>query len=411
MKPTPPQSRHTILWAVILCYLLPFIGLSAYGAMAPHAPKNWNLLTLGLLFSAMGTLAIFLLLMRWEAAWRSGHSLKQIIPQTAEPANPSADAQEPIPSTPLTAPLSSQELLINEQALKEAQQANAKLAADIETLLEELRQLGQEKALCQQQAQQAQTELESCRHKAYQDSEQYRTFINELQGTIAEQKGFIDKKQHQITHLETKVVDLTYEIKTLLQIAERHSETLSSIQESEYIYNTSSALPGESDTLDTNSEKQVLSSDDASHQLKRCLDIAQKITGSNRFSSQLSSFLDSPADSFSLDLRRLCDTLRSENNSTILLYSPKESQLLFANNQIKVLTGWSPEKFVQNFNELLDGSINEWRQALVSLGSKNETTIKLSLKSKTGQDIIVNGHLGLIPTGIFRHHAIAILYP
>lgn len=399
MKQNLPGSRHTIMWAVILCYLLPFIGLSAYGALASHALKNWNLLSLGLLFSSMGSLAIFLLLTRWERAWSDHLSTSQ---ETAIP--------EEIPLSPYTQ-AAPQEQIVSEQALKETQQTNNKLASDIETLLEELRQLGMEKERFQQQAQKAGSELEACKLAAYHELDQHKAYINDLQSSLAEQKGLIDKKQQQITLLETKVSDLTYEIKTLLQIAERHSETLSSsIQESDYTYSVAATLP-ESDLSDTQYEKQVHTAEEASRQLKRCLDIAQKITGSNRFNSQMSSFLDSPADSFALDLRRLCDTLRSESNSTILLYSPKENQALFANNQVKTLTGWSPEKFVQNFNEILDNSLQDWRQALSSLAAKNETTIKLSIKNKNGQNIDVHSHLGLIPTGIFRNHAIAVIYP
>ncbi len=119
--------------------------------------------------------------------------------------------------------------------------------------------------------------------------------------------------------------------------------------------------------------------------------------------------LDSPADSFALDLRRLCDSLRSENSCTILLYSPKENQLLFANNQIKTVTGWSPDKFVQNFSDIMQDEA-PWRQGIASLTMRSEAKVDLTFKMKSGQDISVHGLLGLIPTGIFRQHIIAVLY-
>lgn len=404
MKPPQPQSRHTILWAVILCYFFPFLALSTYGALATHAPKNWNLLSLGLLLSAMGSLAIFLLLTRWESSWLS----RLNTPQTPLPANDAtvSEFKEIIPPTIYQEIPTSN----NEEALKALEQSNLKLTSDIETLLDELRQLGIEKEGCQQQTQKAIAEFEAYKNTSLQDLNQQKVYINELQSSIADQKSLLDKRQQQISILETKVGDLTYEIKTLLQIAERHSDSISSIQESEYTYTIPTTTEPTNNFQDFQPEKQVHSSDDASRQLKRCLDIAQKITGSNRFNTQLSTFLDSPADNFSIDLRRLCDSLRSENNCTVFLYSPNENQPLFANNQIKVLTGWSPEKFIQNFNEILENSSNEWKQALSSLATKSETTVKLSLKSKTGQEVIVNGQIGLIPTGIFRYHAIAILY-
>jgi hypothetical protein len=157
-------------------------------------------------------------------------------------------------------------------------------------------------------------------------------------------------------------------------------------------------------------EKQIRTDEEASQQLKRCLDIAQKFTVSNRFNSQINTFLDSPSDSFALDLRRLCDSLRSEKNSTVMLYSPKENKLLFVNNQVRALTGWSPEKFVQSFQTILYDD-STWKQGISSLSMRSEAQVKLSFKAKTGQDVTANAHLGMIPTGIFKHHTIAIVYP
>lgn len=402
MKPTSPRSRHTILWAVILCYLFPFLTLSTYGALSPFTPKNWHLLSLGILLSAMGTLALFLLLTRWETAWRSHITLNTPTPFTPTPEKPQENIPPPSNQTPPSSEI--------QDALKTSQQTTLKLKSDIDTLLEELRQLSIEKDLCQQQAQKSIADFDAYKKSSLQDLNQQKAYINELQSSIAEQKTLLDKRQHQISNLETKVTDLTYEIKTLLQIAERHSDSLSGTQESEYSYSISTSPESPNIHSDSTTEKQTHSEEDASRQLKRCLDIAQKITGSNRFNSQISTFLDSPADNFTLDLRRLCDSLSSENNCTVLLYSPKENQPLFANNQIKILTGWSPEKFIQHFNEILGPSTLEWKQALSSLATKSETTLKLSIKNKTGQDLIVNSHIGLIPTGIFRFHAIAILF-
>ena len=45
-----------------------------------------------------------------------------------------------------------------------------------------------------------------------------------------------------------------------------------------------------------------------------------------------------------------------------------------------------------------------------SLAMRSEAQIQLGIKAKAGNDIIVQSHLGMIPTGIFRQHAIAVLY-
>jgi len=354
----------------------------------------WNFLSLGLLLLFLGTLTIFWFSTRLESLSQNSVSLPILDDIKSEPEN-------------------IQELDSSQnQALMESQEINDQLQKDLEALTHEIQLLVSDKQKQEENALKAYFELEQNHHAAYLQLEQQQGHIIELQETIANQKTILEKRQQQITILETKVSDLTYEIKTLLQLAEAHSGSLYSD------LNPSPTLtappmqnndPSIDEDFDISSERQIHSSIEASFQLKRCLDIAQKITGSHRFNSQLNAFLNSPADSFALDLRRLCDSLRSENSGSILLYSPKENLLLFANNQIKLLTGWSPEKFVQNFSEILKDE-SSWKQGLASLAMRSEAQIKLSLKARSGNNLQVQANLGMIPTGIFRNHAIAILY-
>ena len=143
-------------------------------------------------------------------------------------------------------------------------------------------------------------------------------------------------------------------------------------------------------------------------QLKRCIDMAQKIMASQKFGSQLYSFLESPTDHYSLDMRRLCDRFRSETKGVILLYSPTEHHLLFASNQIKDLTGWSQEKFTQNFKEILVNE-NAWKKNINELLTANEIQIELALKSRSSLPVTLKAHLGMIPSGIFRNYIIAVI--
>jgi hypothetical protein len=159
------------------------------------------------------------------------------------------------------------------------------------------------------------------------------------------------------------------------------------------------------------SKIRVHSCQDAMIQLKRCLDIAQKITSSSHFNSESSRFRDFPVDNFVLDLRRLCDSLRSENQCAILLYSPKEEKVIFANNQVKTLLGWSPEKIVQNFGDIIQEGDQEWKHHLAHISLKHESQVKLQFKTKKGHDLLVHCHLGMIPTGVFRYHVIGVLHP
>lgn len=416
MKQTQGQSRHVVLWAVIFCYLFPFIGLGSFGAFMGRTLNSWFLLCAAILLSSIGSLALYWIMTVWESSWKkssegsventdfSDLSIKHLspLPESAVLANFS------------TGPISpdiTQEALATEKALQNLKQTHSQLQFEMSTLNDELRQLNQEKEHSQRDIKKALTDLDTYKQTCLQQQEQYKMYINELQSQLAEQKQQTEKKQYQISHLETKVGDLTYEIKTLLQIAERHLEPDSSLSPNQsMISTTSDKLTSNPEQAELHCEKPVSSSEEASIQLKRCLDIAQKITVSNRFNTQISSFLDSPADSFTLDLRRLCDTLRCENNAAIVLYSPKENQPLFVNNYIREATGWSPEKFIQNFNDIAFDSMNAWRQGLASLSLKPETAIQLSLKTKSGSNIFMKAHLALIPTGIFRHYAIAVLY-
>ncbi|MBA3816548.1 MAG: hypothetical protein H0X29_08535 [Parachlamydiaceae bacterium] len=417
MKQTPPQSRHIVLWAVILCYFIPFIGLSSLGALTGHTQSNWLLLCISLLLSSMGSLGLYCIMAKWELSWKN---CSVILSECIE--NPPAPIHIPTSEQNTACNFDADPALINlqkeivaaEKTLQDTQQSNTQLQFDITRLIEEQQQLGREKKDFQNSLHKALNDLETYKQTCLQQQEQFKIYNNELQNQIIEYKQQVEKKQYQISHLETKVSDLTYEIKTLLQIAERHLEPSSPLSSDQNIFSSpsnNSASSNEHEPSDTQYEKLIASSEAASAMLKRCLDIAQKVTGSNRFNTQISSFLDSPANSFTLDLRRLCDTLRNESSSTVLLYSPKENQILFVNNHIRETTGWSPEKFTQNFNDIIQESLSDWRQSLANLPHKPETSFKLSLKTKSGSNLILKAHLGLIPTGIFRHYAIGILYP
>lgn len=418
MKWITSKSRYAVLWAVIVCYLVPFIGLSAYSALVARAANSLQVLSVGLLLAAVGSLAMLWLLWLWQSMWRVPMAPTSA-PAHSQPAQPFEEAVED--SFPFSQE-SVEEKIELEGLLQEMQESNLQLQLKLEEFSKQAQdeklQLELEKERHRQQAEQAFVELDSLKQSSYAQFAQQKNLIAELQEVIAENKVNAEKKQQQISQLETKVSDMRYEIRTLLHLAESHQEL--DFEEPHQAASADTAqsrlppmpdFPFEDDVFTAVPETQICTGAGASLQLRRCLDIAQKITGSNRFHGQLTSFLDSPSDGFTIDLRRLCDSLRSENNSCILLYSPKENQLLFANNQVKVLTGWSPEKFVQDFFYILQDSAREWRQGLSSLSMKSEAQIKLSLKTKNGQDIPVRCHLGLIPTGIFRHHAIAVLYP
>ena len=381
-------SRYNLLWKLILCYLLPLITVNLLYSQAEGVQDRWNVISLGLFLSIIGTLAIFWMMTRWESLFISD---KQPF-------------SEPIIQAPAPG-LSASVEPVNTNELDEAQELNHQLSQQIDAIKEQLHH----STLQEEASQHKLINLEDENRGAFEQLELQQRSIRELQDQIAEQKGITDKRQQQIVYLETKVSDLTYEIKTLLKLAETYTTSFETESLEKEASHLTVASPEPAPEPNANSEILIQTPEEASLQLKRCLDIAQKITGSYRFNSHGGNFMDASIDSFTFDLRRLCDRLRIENGCTILLYSSKENQVLFVNNQIKNSLGWSPEKFTHNFSEILQ-DFPAWKQGVSSLSTRSEAQIKLPFKTKSGQDLLMSVHLSLVPTGIFRQYIIAVLY-
>lgn len=383
---------------MILCYLLPLIILNILYSRAESEQDLWNITSLGLLLAFAGTLFIFWMMIQREALFNA-----------AKQQSPKPDIVPAVHPSEKPSPIETIEYQNICSALEEAQVMNHQLRSEIEDLTKQL----QEDNVRQEKFDQQNLEFEEFRRASLDQLEHQQRDIHELHDVNAEQKNVIEKRQQQINHLETKVSDLTYEIKTLLKLAETNISNLGLDSSSNM---TSFRKEGEGGGFAAVDEpvfvpgnRQINTPEEASLQLKRCLDIAQKITGSYRFNSHTSHFAEGTTDSFTIDLRRLSDRLRIENSCTILLYSPKENQVLFVNNQIKIALGWNPEIFIQNFNEILQNS-NAWRQGISSLSTRSEAQIQLPFKTKSGTESLLHVHLAMIPTGIFRQYIMVILY-
>jgi hypothetical protein len=388
MKKERSVSRYSIILAVAIGYFLPILGLTFYGNSLFGYALGWDLFSVGITTALVGTLFLYWMISKWN--YTNAPTTHVKIENT--PEEPAHTIQEPQVQVQDSA------ILHELEHYKEENQA----------LTEKLSLIDTENQSLKQQCEQIHAEFDAFKSTAHIHLEQQQHHIRELQDSVADQKTVTEKKQQVVGILETKVNDLTYEIKTLLKLAESHVSSITNTYNTPHSHEETAPQPTEKPPIQPQ-DFQIQTTEEASQQLRKCIDIAQKITGSHRFGGQLHSLIDSPIDSFTLDLRRLCDTLRSENSACILLYSPKESQLIFANNQIKSLTGWSPEKFTQAFFEIVQNT-HEWKQSLASLSMRSEAQLNLSLKTKWGHEIAVHGQVGMIPTGIFRHHAIAVLY-
>lgn len=386
----PAKSRFLLL--IIGLYVLPVVALSLYASLVFSSSHSFGVLSAGVLLTVAGSVLLFL---------NDG---------SARPA---------LHFSPQVEELSSSAPPVDNRA-NEEQQAQLEdyrgqlfgLAKQVEVHAQTIAEMRKTQEITDQKAIETLQEFENFQEVTKERQEQARLLLHEHQQTINEQRETLEKKQQQIALLEGQVRDLHYEIKTLMEVEERQSIIrfpMDRYRAKEFDYATQ---PSPEEDLLSVSPPHIHGPNEASLQLKRCLDIAQKITGGQYMHSRPSSRLkDLPVENTALEMRRLFDNLRSENQATILLYSPKESKLLFVNNPIKSLTGWTPEKFVQQFQELQSDGGEAWRHSINQLSFKNETQATFWLASKSGEHTCFNCQLGLIRTGSFRHYVLGVLYP
>lgn len=383
------QGRQNVTGSIFLLYLLPFFLLTLYSMDLLSPERSWKTLSAGLLLSALGTFSLFHLLESWES-------------QIRQRAKIYAEA-EAVGSAP---PIDEQDFSEMETSLSELQSKYSDALAELGEITEELSKEQAERDKILHEKLDLMDEFAAYKSEHQEEIEQKKVLINEYQETIREQREVIEKKNEQITELDSKVSDLNYEVKTLLNLAKSPEGLDLEVEPAE----EPSPAPPEQPQLPITHSKQIRSPEDASLQLKRCIDIAQKITGANHFSQGTPRFRDFHTDNFTLDLRRLFDTLRSESLFPVLVFSPKENKMLFVNNQIKNLIGWTPDRFTQDFFEVVEEGMDDWRHAVGSSSSHAEHRMRLVLRSQRGESVLVHCHLKAIPTGIFRGHIIAVLY-
>ncbi len=365
------KSRHSLIAAILILYFIPIFVMGSYSLRWLTVDQSWSMISLSIMLATCGSIVIYGFLYLWE------------VEKTEPPTLAIVETQEPISTELQTAyGLQSQELKATQEEMARFQRLYEDLDNEKILFKESLEEQLEEKS------------------KIVAENEQELNILRQnLESTL--------KKNEE---LEIKVNDLSYEIKTLLQ--------LSSLDETfkEDPFETHSHPELQNHLKTEASEvlvpmKMIRNPEEASLQLKRCLDIAQKITGANHYQQMDSRYQGIQGNNIALDLRHLFDNLRSEHGASILFYSQKENKLLFANNQIKHLLGWSPEKIIQDFSELTLEGIDEWNKATQQLNPKTHDPISLMMKTKSGDVLEIKAIVGIIPSGVFRQDLIAILYP
>lgn len=361
------QNRHLFSFTVFILYLIPLFFLIIYTNSLITLDNQWFILSLGLLTIAVGSFIITLFTYYWEKA----------IPKKI-----------PIDYKPTVVEKTNVVELDFQSALKEIETEKKDLQVKLERMTYEFLEY---KRLSEEQLKQKIIEL------------------NSLQKIMEDQQNEMDKRKDQIQQLDTKIHDLSYEIKTLLCLNENEKSTQkTTIQE---IAKPERNLKIESIHDDISIENEIKNPNQASLLLKHCIQIAQKITGSNYYGNESSKFWELSSPHFAIDQRRLFDSLKEENAGIILVYSPRENKPIFVNNQVKHVLGWGPEKFLQDFHTIMQDGQAYWQKALeVLMSSSQESQTRLLMKSKPGQEIVIHCHLGLIPSGVFKNYMIGVLY-
>lgn len=420
--------RQAVYLTILAAYLLPVLIYSKHSIGLMPSAKSWGILSTGLVLSLFGSAALILLVRNWEVSLKG--KLAAVVDRRVGTALHYQAVEMPTSShileeekiTPLHPKAGeTDELSRLRQLLAESQKQHDHISDELRSSMHEARQLVAEKETLTQQLAELRHEHDQFRAESEEKLQQREGAAGGLQRTVMEQRSELESRQHLITKLENKVNDLTYEVKTLLQLGDMASaqdEIPTAAADNVHpvidgFNQTAEALDVDTlyETNPTSSDRNVRSPYDASLQLQHCIDLAQNLEGAAHLGAGSRRFGDLAVESRALDLRRLADKFRSEVSAPVLLFNPSDNHLLFASNQIQGIVGWSPEKLVKDFHQLLQDGRQDWDQAVSTLGQQEEVQVRLVIKTKSGQDVMTYCHLGMIRSGIFAQHVVGVLLP
>ena len=434
------MNRQLLSAAIFIFYLLPLLFFSAYSIsmMSPH--KSWALLSLGLSIIVICSLALILMLIYWEESIKPkknntltfpDQSIHTSMPEkenkvmSLEPSLIFNQLPEKEPTEQIVYKENDKELNLLQTALNANQEQLEELAKLIDLKNQELQQKDEEKKDLEAKALQISQDFADYKLFSEEQLKQKQLQLSASQQTMEDLRTEMEKREKQISQLDTKIHDLSYEIKTLLYLHEEEAAPIKSslatkdkeisraISNGTWIesHEIVSTLSEPKISLESPVGSTIQNSFDAVNLLKKCINMAQKLTGANYHSNESSRYREFTSSYYTIDQRRLFDNLRSETGALILVYSQKDLKLLFVNNDSKSMLGWSPEKFIADFPSILQEGMNDWKKAISLLPNGSDTQVRLLAKTKQGQEVLLNCHLGAISTGLFRNHVIGVLYP
>lgn len=365
-------------------YVIPITFISFYASPA----KAWLTVTGGLFFSALGSLVVWIFIRQWEQTiLKDCHIQIQSIKESFK-----------LPETFQENP----NIFLEEEKLRLLESTIALQKEQLEEKKQQMIKLSIEKESFQHQMDKLIEEMESIKSYCNQQVEEYKILLADHQKTIIDLRDALQAKHHVTMQLESKVRDLSYEIKTILKIAEGPQEV---IQEALPIYSQNEEVM----TAYEQENGQIQTFEEALMLLKRSVDSVQRMPGPPHLTKS-QHFKNLPFENYALDLRRLFDHFQNETEGVLFVYSQKEEKILFVTNPIEKLIEISPEKFQKTFQERIQQEKEEWQRAISQLSFKNESKITLSFKNRQGKEVSLTCLLSMIPTGIFRHTILGVLF-
>lgn len=438
--PNNANFRHTITAYLILLYFVPliFLVLASTGWIGFSA---WQTLILGLLIASVSCVALILKIWQWSNTIIPSSEINhETLQSLAKPYKPMQveDVQEDHTANEMEtandigeekAELLNQVQLLQAE-LEETQKHWNVLNDRMKQKEDELAEVIEQKKALENEFEQMREDFTGFQEESYEQLKQKELLLAEYANTVQELRDSIDKKQQQVSKLESSVSDLTFEVKTLLQLSDvekgvkepvlvqasaGHAED--SYYKKPYKPSFPNSLPRPSyphENVETTTltrqehETRIKNQQEASVELRKCIEIAQKITGASHLAT--TGRIPFGIDSYALDQRRLYDGLRTEVRALVIVYSPRDDKLLFANAQVKALLGWSPERFLQDFNILIKEGFEDWKRIVHALVPHQEAQVRLLVKTRIGHDQILQGRLAMIPFGSFKGHIISVFF-
>ena len=288
-----------------------------------------------------------------------------------------------------------QELTYLKHELKDIKNKYNTNKSQLENQNKGLQKLTYENEVLTEQSNQLNNNIKLLEEKYSSQLSKRDSMISQREAKINEQKDEIIKNNKKISFLESRINDLSYELKTILEL----KDVENSINRTQW--KPLKNIPS-SETLN-------YSTYNAKQELKKCINIAEDIKGANYLNNKNTNSVAMQFSNSIYDIRSLNEYYRNIN-TCIVIYSPKEDKLLFANRHVSELTGWPTERFLNDFYKLIQTNITDWRECIQSIKQNHYESIRLNIKSKTGKSSIIDCHLGLISKGAFENNIVGVLY-